>query len=56
MVHALIGGVLVAILYTFFPALAVKPSAWLRAAYAWLKSLRKDGVGDADDYKAGGTD
>lgn len=49
MMNFALGGIAVACLYTFFPALAVKPSEWLRAAYAWIRGLRKDGVGEADD-------
>ena len=32
------GALACAVVYTFFPALAVKPSEWLRRAYAWIKS------------------
>lgn len=34
MLEFVLGGVLVAILYTFFPSMAVIPSGWLRAAWA----------------------
>lgn len=34
MIAFAIGFIACAVLYTFFPALAAKPSAWLRAAWA----------------------
>lgn len=37
MLNLIIGFILCAILYTFFPALAVYPSKWVRAAWAWIK-------------------
>lgn len=33
------GAVAMAVLYTFFPALAQKPSSWLRSFWSWLKGL-----------------
>ena len=56
MIQFALGAIAAASLYTFWPALAVVPSAWLRALYAKLRGLSADGVGDADDYKTGGTD
>ena len=38
MINFFAGVIAAAALYTFFPALAVKPSEWLRAAYAWIKA------------------
>lgn len=38
MLNFAIGVVATAIVYTFFPALAAKPSAWLRSAWAKIKS------------------
>lgn len=38
MLNLIIGFILCAILYTFFPALAVYPSNWVRAAWAWIKA------------------
>lgn len=38
MINFALGAIAAAALYTFFPALAVKPSEWLRAAYAWVKA------------------
>lgn len=38
MLNFILGALAAACLYTFWPALAVKPSAWLREGYAWLKS------------------
>lgn len=36
MIAFILGALACAVLYTFFPALAAKPSAWLRAAWARL--------------------
>jgi hypothetical protein len=41
------GAIACAIVYTFFPALAVKPSAWLRSAWAWFQA-RRNGPDDTD--------
>ncbi len=38
MLNLIIGFILCAILYTFFPALAVYPSKWVRDAWAWIKA------------------
>lgn len=38
MFNFLLGILATAVLYTFFPKLAVKPSEWLRAGWDWLKA------------------
>lgn len=37
MLNFLLGVVITAAVYTFFPTLALKPSEWLRRAVAWLR-------------------
>lgn len=39
MIDFALGALAAAVLYTFFPALAVKPSEWLRAGWSWLKGV-----------------
>lgn len=55
MIQFVLGAIAAASLYTFWPSLAVVPSAWLRALYAKLRGLAADGVGEADEYKPGGS-
>lgn len=42
MIEFLLGATVSAALYTFFPALAVVPSNWLRAAWTWFQSRKPD--------------
>ncbi|WP_202844776.1 hypothetical protein [Luteimonas saliphila] len=41
MIEFALGAIGAAALYTFFPTLAVVPSGWLRAAWAWFQSRGK---------------
>jgi hypothetical protein len=43
----LLGATAAAILYTFFPTLAVVPSGWLRKAWAWIQSRKADDTDSA---------
>lgn len=45
MIEFLLGAIASAALYTFFPALAVAPSNWLRAAWAWIQIRKADDTG-----------
>lgn len=47
MIEFLLGAIASAALYTFFPALAVVPSNWLRAAWAWIQSRKPDDTDSA---------
>lgn len=41
------GALAVAVLYTFFPVLAEKPSAWLRSFWTWAKKhIRPNPAGE----------
>lgn len=45
MLNFIFGAAAMACLYTFWPALAVVPSGWLKSAWAWIKEqigTRKD--------------
>lgn len=41
MIEFLLGALAAAVLYTFAPSLAVIPSGWLRAAWAWFNDRRE---------------
>lgn len=41
MIEFAFGAIAAAVLYTFFPKLAVIPSGWLRAAWRWLNTRRE---------------
>lgn len=47
MIEFALGATAAAVLYTFFPALAVVPSGWLRRAWAWI---RRKGDDDDDNW------
>lgn len=42
MIEFALGAIAASALYTFFPALAVVPSGWLRKALAWFQSRKAD--------------
>ncbi len=46
-IEFLLGATAAAALYTFFPTLAVVPSGWLRAAWAWFQSRKPDDTDQA---------
>ena len=41
MLGFIVGVLLTAVLYTFFPVLAVYPSGWLRSGLVWIRSKRE---------------
>lgn len=41
MIEFTLGAVAAAVLYTFWPSLAVIPSGWLRAAWHWLNTRQE---------------
>ena len=47
MIEFLLGAIASDGLYTFFPALAVVQSNWLRAAWAWFQSRKPDDTDQA---------
>lgn len=47
MLEFALGALAAAILYTFFPTLAVVPSGWLRKAWAWIQSRKADDTDSA---------
>ena len=50
LVSAFYGALGVAVLYTFFPVLAEKPSSWLLSLWAWIKAKAKQfGIGVRKD-------
>ncbi len=47
MIEFALAAIAASALYTFFPALAVVPSGWLRAAWAWIQSRKPDDTDEA---------
>jgi len=41
MIEFAFGAIAAAVLYTFFPTLAVVPSRWLRSAWTWFNHKRE---------------